>query len=133
MNLEIMHRIVRDLTCLSNIYVSCFTSELRVRLVTLNMFKPSSFYSADLCKAVLLLWVIFCCLFHVCLRYAVLSVPCSLLITCWERADPLALLCVVLSCVFANFQYGFPRQVWYLIVSIPDLCPPLYFVISFII
>ena len=29
--------------------------------------------------------------------YAVLSVPCSLVITCWERADFLALLSVMVS------------------------------------
>ena len=31
-------------------------------------------------------------MFHVCLYYGVLSVSCSLLITCWEWADILALL-----------------------------------------
>ena len=33
-------------------------------------------------------------MFHVCVCYAVLSVPCSLVITCCERTDLLALLCV---------------------------------------
>ena len=33
-------------------------------------------------------------MFHVCLCYAVLSVLCSLVVTCWERADLLALLCL---------------------------------------
>ena len=32
---------------------------------------------------------------HICLCYAVLSVPCSLVVICWERADLLALFCVV--------------------------------------
>ena len=41
---------------------------------------------------------------HVCL--AVLSVPCSLVVTCCERADLLALLYVIFSCVFATFPYG---------------------------
>ena len=36
----------------------------------------------------------------------------------------MALLCVVHF--FVTFPYGFPVQVWYLIVSIPDLCLPLY-------
>ena len=31
-------------------------------------------------------------IFHVCLSYATLSVPCSLVIICWEKADLLALL-----------------------------------------
>ena len=38
-------------------------------------------------------------MFHVCVCYAVLSVPWSLVITCWEKDDLLALLCVVFSCV----------------------------------
>ena len=58
--------------------------------------------------------------FYLC--YADLSVPCSLVIPCWEMADPLALLCVAFNCVFVNFHYGVPRQVWYLIISIPDIC-----------
>ena len=65
-------------------------------------------------------------MFHVYLCYAVLSVLCSLVITCWKRADLLALLCVVFSCAFVTFPYGVPFQVWYLIVYIPDLCLPLY-------
>ena len=54
-------------------------------------------------------------IFHVYLSYALLSVPCSLLVTCLERADPLALMCVVFF-VFLSFSH----MVWYLIVSIPD-------------
>ena len=38
------------------------------------------------------------------------SVYLCLVVTCWERADILALAC------------GISRQVWYLIESIPDLC-----------
>ena len=59
--------------------------------------------------------------FHVCLCCAALSVPCSLVITCCVRADLLALLCVIFLC-FVTFPYGVPRQVSYLIVSIPYLC-----------
>ena len=65
-------------------------------------------------------------MFHVCLYYTVLSVPCSLEITCWERAELLALMCVTFPCVFVTFPYGILGQVWYLIASIPDLCL-LYF------
>ena len=58
-------------------------------------------------------------MFHVCLCYAVMSVPCSLVITCWESADLLALLCVMdVSCIFVTVSYGVPGQVWYMIVSI---------------
>ena len=55
---------------------------------------------------------------------AVVSVPCSLLITCWEKANLLALLCVMFYCFYCYFRVRF----WYLIVSIPDLCLPLRFV-----
>ena len=52
--------------------------------------------------------------------------------TYWEKADLLAFLYVLSSCVFVTFPNGVPGQVWYLIlyVSIPDLCLPLNFVIS---
>ena len=36
--------------------------------------------------------------------YAVLSVPCSLLIACGEKLTSLALLCVVFSCVLVTFS-----------------------------
>ena len=44
--------------------------------------------------------------FHVCLCYAVLSVCCSLVITCWERAD------LMLCFLFLTFLYGVPG--WYI-------------------
>ena len=50
------------------------------------------------------------------------AIHCSLVITCWERADLLALLCVVYPCVYVVFPNGVPGQVWYLIVSIPYIC-----------
>ena len=31
-------------------------------------------------------------------------------------------LFVMFNCVFVTFQYGILGQVWYLIVSIPDIC-----------
>ena len=37
---------------------------------------------------------------------------------------------VMFSCVFVTFPYGVLGQVWYLIVSILDICLPLYFVTS---
>ena len=40
---------------------------------------------------------------HVCVCYAVVSVPCSLVVTCWERADLLAV-------VFVEFCH-FPKCV----------------------
>ena len=53
---------------------------------------------------------------HVCLCYAVLPVPCTPVITCWEKAGHLALLCAVLSYVIV---IGVPDQVCYLFVLIP--------------
>ena len=55
------------------------------------------------------------------LCYAVLSVPCSRVIICWERTELLADLC------FITFRFGVPRKVWYLLVSILDRSLPLYF------
>ena len=48
------------------------------------------------------------------------------MVTCWEGADLLALVCYVLLCS-CHFPIGILCQVWCLIVSIPDLCPLSYF------
>ena len=60
-----------------------------------------------------------------CVSHAFASVYCCLVVTCLERADLLALVgdvyCICVAC---------PRimcQVWYLIVSYPDLCRLSYF------
>ena len=45
-------------------------------------------------------------MFHVYLCNDALSVPCSLVITCWDRADLLALLYVVFSCISVTYPYG---------------------------
>ena len=88
------------------------------------MFKPSSNFLTGRSKAVLLLWI----LFIICVScHTVLSAPCSLVVTCWERADLLALLYVIFSCVFVTFQHGVLCQVLCLIVWIPDLCLLPYF------
>ena len=41
---------------------------------------------------------------------------------CYFVANLLALLCVMFYCVFVSVPCGVLDQVWYLIVSIPDLC-----------
>ena len=51
------------------------------------------------------------------------------MVTCWERAGLLALLYVMFYCVFVTFSCGVLGQVWYLIVSISDLCLLTYFLI----
>ena len=59
--------------------------------------------------------------------HAFLSVHCSLVVTCWERASLLPLLYVMYSCGGVTFRCGVLGQVSYLIVSIPDLCLLTYF------
>ena len=59
--------------------------------------------------------------------HTVLSGPCSLVVNCWEKADLLALLCVLFVCVFVTIPNGVQGQVTYLIVSIPDICLLTYF------
>ena len=46
----------------------------------------------------------------VCLCFTILCVPCSLMITCWEWADLLALLCVMFTCVFCHFSIWCPAS-----------------------
>ena len=68
-------------------------------------------------------------MFRVC--HALLSVHCSLVVTCWEMAkDLLALLYVIFHCGFVTFSCGVLGQVWYLIVSIADLCLLTYLLCS---
>ena len=55
--------------------------------------------------------------FMSCVCHAFASVHCCPMVTCLERADLLALVCV-----FVTFPCGTLGQVWYLIESIHDLC-----------
>ena len=54
------------------------------------------------------------------------SVYMCFVVTCWERADLLALVGGVLLRV-CHFPIGILGLVWYLIVSIPNLCTLTYF------
>ena len=65
-------------------------------------------------------------LFMPCDCHAFASGHCCLVVTCWERADLLALVCDV-YCGFVTFPCGILGQKWYLIVSIHDLCHLFYF------
>ena len=65
-------------------------------------------------------------LFLYCVCHAFASAHCCLVVTCWERADLLALVCGVKLCD-CYFPIGILGQVWYLIVLIPDMCPLSYF------
>ena len=53
------------------------------------------------------------------LLFAALWSPAGKELTSW-------LSCVVLNCMVVTFPFGILGQVWYLIVSIPDLCPLSY-------
>ena len=83
----------------------CFdsTSEIRVRFVTLNMFKPSNNFLTGRSKAVLLLWI----LFAICIScHTVLSVTCSIVVTCWQGAVLLVLLYWCFLLLFVTFWCG---------------------------
>ena len=67
-----------------------------------------------------------------CVSHALASVHCSLVVTCWERADLLALVGDV-YCIFVTLPYCILGYVWYLIVLFPDLCRLSYFVILTIV
>ena len=62
-----------------------------------------------------------------CVSHAFASVHCCLEVTCWERADRLALYCI-----FVTFPCGILGQVWYFIASFPDLCRLSYFYIFYV-
>ena len=50
-----------------------------------------------------------------------------------EIREKMALLYVMFSCVFVTFPYDILCQMWYLIVSIPDLCLLPYFALNNIV
>ena len=58
--------------------------------------------------------------------YLCVSVYMCFVVTCRERADLLALVCGVLLSI-CHFLIGILGQVWYLIVSVPDLCTLTYY------
>ena len=67
-----------------------------------------------------------------CVSHGFPSVHCCLAVTCNETADLLAHVGDV-YCIFVTFPCGILGQVWYLIVSFPDLCPLSYFDASYMI
>ena len=82
-------------------------------------------YFTDRSKAVLLLWIFYVFVLS-CVCYVLrASVYMCFVVTCWERADLLALVCGVF-CEFVTFPLV-SWVMWYLIVSIPDLCTITYF------
>ena len=87
---------------------------------------PPVKYFTDRTKVVRLLWnlyVFFCLVF---VMPSCASADFCLVVTCREKADLLALVCGVQLSVY-HFPIGILGQMWYLIVSIPDLCTLTYF------
>ena len=64
-----------------------------------------------------------------CVCHAFAFAHCCIVVTCWKRVDILALVCV-LNFVIVTFPFGYLGKVWYLIESIPDLCPFLTFILN---
>ena len=106
--------------------MSWSTSELRVRLAPLNRFKPSSkifywpFQGGTSFVDLLCFCSVLCLLCFVCVCLYVL---CGHLL---GKGWPLGsrLWCLLWVC---HFPIGILGQVWYLIVSIPDLCTLTYY------
>ena len=71
------------------------------------MFKPSSNFLTELTvpRRCFFLWILFLFVFRVCLCHTVLSVSCSLVVTCCKSADILVLLCVMIIFVFVTFTW----------------------------
>ena len=62
-----------------------------------------------------------------CISHDIASIHCCLVVTCWKRADLLALVGDN-YCIFVTFPFGILGQVWYLIVLLPDLCRLSYLI-----
>ena len=98
--------------------VSWFASELGVGLAPWGLFKPSRkkiYWPFQGGPSFVDLLCLFCLVFAMPLWT---SIYMCLVVTCWERADLFAPFCGVL-CWLPIVILG---QVWYSIVSIPDLC-----------
>ena len=70
------------------------------------------------------------CVFVYCVSHAFASAHCCIVVACWERADLLALVGGI-YCIFVVLPCRALGQVWYLIVSFPDLCRISYFEVFF--
>ena len=109
-------------------WLESFSTAFQVGIIKLFKYLFQVFVSTERTKAVLLFWVLFVIYVFAFVCYTVLPVPCSLVVvTCWERADLLALVYSMFSCVFDTFPYGDLGQVCFLMVSVPDLCLLPYF------
>ena len=98
----------------------------RIKIIHTSPFKEQP--DQGLKTSSIFYWPFFCgsfllFMFHISLYYAVLSFPCSLVITCWERADLLPVLHVMFLC-FWSLSYMVSRFTrgnwlyWFLIFAI---------------
>ena len=105
-------------------YYNAFKSSTILYVIYhVNPFKPNGIFNLwQLNQSIsVFLYVFF---YVLCLPfYAVLSVPCTLVITCWERADLLALLCVVL------YPHAFKNRRGYCDLR-PSVCPLRYRILN---
>ena len=105
--------------------MSWSTSELRLMLAPLNRFKPSSkiFYwpFQGGTSFVDLLSLVLSCVCYVFVRVCLYVLCGHLLGKCWPLGTRLWYLLWV-----CHFPIGILGQLWYLIVSIPDLCTLTY-------
>ena len=104
----------------------CVLVHIRIKAEVgiMKRISPAVKYFTDRFKAVLLLWI-----FYV---FSVLCLLCARLFICalWSPAGKGLtswLSFVVSNCEFVTFPCGILGQVWYLIVSIPDLCTLSYY------
>ena len=64
---------------------------------------------------------------YLCFVFVMLSRPFIALWSPAEKSLTLWLSCVMFNCVFVTLPCGNMGQMWYLIVSIPELCHLSYF------
>ena len=67
-----------------------------------------------------------------CVSHAFTSVHCCLVVACWERAYLLAIVGDADSIFVTTFPCGILGQVWYLIVSFPNICRLSYLGSTFV-
>ena len=109
-------------------HVKWSTSEMRVRLVLLNLSKTSSnYFHTDHSKTVFFV-DLFC---YLCFTFVFISMSCLFLAPLWSPAGKGLtswLSCVWCFPVFLSLSHMMYRVRWrkYLIVSIPDICLLLY-------
>ena len=134
---ESMHKLNNTNVCMFNLSVIIFISIVSIQYHIPLLWSKSWYisdsdsetglspppvkYFTDRSNAVLLLWIFYVfsvlCLLCLCDRLFICALwsPAGKGLTFWFSF-------VVSNCEFVTFLFGILGQVWYLIVSIPDLC-----------